>query len=69
LKAGDISCIKTLLSEIDGILRRTYVTETTSTGGLDKCVKLLKLKAEGKLSQPGSLLSSGAFHGRGASLA
>ena len=53
--AGDIACIKTLHSEIDGILRRTYVIETKSTGGFDKCVRLVRRKAEGRFSQPGSL--------------
>lgn len=53
--AGYVTCIKTLHSEIDGILRRAYVTETEEPGGYRHCVKLARRKAEGRFSQPMSL--------------
>jgi len=60
--AGYINCVKTLYSEIDGIVRMRYFDEKKKKPSFLELVDYVKQKAEGKFGPRGSLGFSDVFY-------
>jgi hypothetical protein len=61
-QAGYINCVKTLYSEIDGIVRMRYVDEKKKKPSFPELVDYVKQKAEGKFGPRKSLCFSDVFY-------
>ncbi|MBA7696273.1 hypothetical protein ES703_104916 [subsurface metagenome] len=61
-QAGYINCVKTLYSEIDGIVRMRYVDEKKKKPSFPELVEYVKQKAEGKFGLRESLGFSDVFY-------
>jgi len=61
-ETGYINCVKTLYSEIDGIVRMRYVDEKKKKPSFPELIDYVKLKAEGKFGPRASLGFSDVFY-------
>ena len=61
-ESGYINCLKTLYSEIEGIIRLKYMEEEGSAPSFGDLIEYVKEKAEGKFGTRGSLGFPGVFY-------